>query len=197
MKDRLNFLLLGVFVTSLVALLSSRKFFAMLSVLLFIYFIVTVSLYYRRKRQAKLKQQSAHRKNKKSKTENALSKLKAKREKEQQKRHDYIHSQIDYIADIWELSKQQEHTFYRFIEKRAYTQLYSRLTAALLPQLIKMIEECIEREKRGCTKEINRRINELVSIMKQEISNKQKRSKENFETLTTVYDQLINQTKGG
>ncbi len=194
MKERFNFLLLGIFITSIIALFSNRRLFALLSVGLLIYFIVIVSLHYRQKRQAKRKPQSSPRK---SKTENALSKLKAKRAKEQQKRHDFIHSQIDYIADIWDLTKQQERTFYRFIDKRAYTQLYSRLTAALLPQLIKMIEECLEREKRGCQKEINRRINELVAIMKQEISNKQKRSKENFETLTSVYDHLIQQTKEG
>ena len=195
MKNRFNYLLLGIFGTSLVALFSGRKLFAILSVLLLIYFIIVISLHYRQKQKAKQKSKTPPSKRGKSKGENGLAKLKAKRAKEEKKRHDYIHSQIDYIADIWDLTKQQEHTFYRFIEKRAYTQLYSRLTAALLPQLIKMIEECLEREKRGCQKEINRRINELVSIMKQEISNKQKRSKENFETLTTVYDQLIRQTK--
>ncbi len=181
--------LLGVFIASIVAIFANRIFFVVLSILLFIYFIIIVSLYYKQKRA------KPELKIKKTKDQISLQKLKNARKKEEQKRHDFIHNQIAYIGEIWDLTKTQKRIFYKFIEKRAYSDLYSKMTAALLPQLTKMIEECIQRDKRGCKREINSRINALVAIMKNEIEQKIKRKDSDFETLKDVYDQLLAENK--
>ncbi len=186
---KLHHFLFGVFVTSLLSFFFDGLFFALLSVGLFIYFIVVVSLHFRQKKRKKPLAI------KKTKEHKAIEKLKNARQKEAAKKHDFITNQVAYIASIWELSKMQEKTFASFIEKRAYSELYTKMTASLLPQLTKMIEECIERDMLGCQREVSSRLNELVSVMKEEIKRKKKRKKEDFETMRDVYDHLLHEVK--
>lgn len=183
-----NFLF-GVFVASLLSFFFEGVFFAILSVLLFIYFIVVVSLHFRKRKAHKTL------KVKKTKEHKAVTKLKNSRLKEAENKHDFITNQVTYIASIWELSQMQEKTFTTFIEKKAYSELYTKMTASLLPQLTRMIEECIERDMVGCKRDVSSRLNELVSVMKEEIKRKKKTKKENFETMRDVYDHLLNEVK--
>ena len=69
------------------------------------------------------------------------------------------------------------------------------MTASLLPQLIKMIDVCLEQNKVGCKRDVSRRINELVAIMKDEIKRKKSQKVEDFETMSQVYDHLIDELK--
>ena len=184
--QKLNYFLLGVFVASLFALLFENLFFIILAIILFAYFIVVLSLHFRKEPKLKTK---------KTKEQISLDKLKKARQKEDEKKHDIINNQVAYISQIWDLSQKQEKVFYTFIQKRAYSTLYSKMTASLLPQLTKMIEECLERDKKGCKREVSSRINELVLVMKEEISRKKVQKKENFETMRDVYDHLLLEVK--
>ncbi len=187
---RIHHFFFGVFVTSLLSFFFDDVVFAVLSVTLFIYFIIVVSLHFRVKKKKKTVLKSTQ-----NKEHKAIKKLKTARAKEAEKKHAIITNQVAYIAEIWELSQQQEKTFLAFIEKRAYSDLYTKMTAALLPQLTKMIEECIERDKVGCKREVSARLNELVLVMKAEIKRNQKAKKENFDTLRDVYDHLLSEVK--
>ncbi len=187
---RLHHFLFGVFVTSILSFFFEGVFFSVLAVLLFIYFIVVVSLHFRKKKQMKKKL-----KVKNTKEHKAITKVKNARAKEAEKKHDFITNQVAYIASIWELSQMQEKTFSTFIEKKAYSELYTKMTASLLPQLTRMIEECIERDMVGCKRDVSSRLNELVFVMKEEIKRKKKIKKENFETMRDVYDHLLHEVK--
>lgn len=182
----LQFFLLGVFVTSLFSLLFENLFFMGLSIALFIYFVVIVSLHFRKKKKPTIKV-------KRTKEYKAIEKLKASRAKEAMQKHDFITNQVAYIQEIWTLSQVQEKTFSTFIEKKAYSELYTKMTASLLPQLTKMIEECIKRDMIGCKRDVSMRINELVYVMKAEIKRKKSKKKENFETMRNVYDHLLSE----
>jgi len=186
----LHYFLLGIFVASLLSFFFEDVFFAILSVLLFIYFIVVVSLHFRKRKVVKKTL-----KMKKTKEHKVITKLKNSRLKEAENKHDFITNQVAYIASIWELSQMQEKTFNTFIEKKAYSELYTKMTASLLPQLTKMIEECIERDMVGCKRDVSSRLNELVFVMKEEIKRKRKAKKENFETMRDVYDHLLSEVK--
>ena len=187
---RLHHFLFGVFVTSLLSFFFGGLFFSVLAVLLFIYFIIVVSLYFRKKKAEKKML-----KVKRTKEQKGIEKLKNSRLKEAEKKHDFITNQVAYIASIWELSQMQEKTFSSFIEKKAYSELYTKMTASLLPQLTRMIEECIERDMVGCKRDVSSRLNELVFVMKAEIKRKKKSKKENFETMRDVYDHLLSEVK--
>lgn len=186
---KLHHFLFGVFVTSLLSFFFDGVFFSVLAVALFIYFIVVVSLHFRKRKSHKTL------KVKKTKEHKAIEKLKNARQKEAAKKHDFITNQVAYIASIWELSQMQEKTFAGFIEKKAYSELYTKMTASLLPQLTRMIEECIERDMVGCKRDVSSRLNELVFVMKEEIKRKKKSKKENFETMRDVYDHLLEEVK--
>ena len=124
-----------------------------------------------------------------------LEKITRKRHIEQEKKHDAINNQIAHIQQLWDLSQDQQKTFVRFIEKRAYSDLYTKMTASLLPQLSRMIEICLEQNKSGCKRQIQKRINELVKIMKSEIAKTDARKRDDFETTSEVYDQLLHEIK--
>lgn len=121
--------------------------------------------------------------------------MKKKKLIEAEKKHEIINNQFAYIQEAWKLSTSQSKIFIDFIQKRAYSELYSKMTASLLPQLIKMIDKCLEQEKVGCKREISRRINELVTVMKEEIKRKKSEKVEDFETTKDVYDHLIAELK--
>jgi Ca2+/Na+ antiporter len=180
----INLLLGGVFISSIFYMINDVSAF-LLSVVLFAYFIAVLALYFRSKKEKK------RLKVKKTKEQKAIEKLKNSKAKEKKRKHDLIHNQVAYISEIWELSKSQERAFVNFIEAKVYTDLYSKMTSSLLPQLTKMIEECLEREKRGCKREVQRRINDLVAIIKSETKRKKAQKRENFETMSEVFDKLL------
>ncbi len=188
---RANYFLAGVFAASLILPFMDSILTFTVVVLLFIYLTVVVSLHFKKK--------THNRKNvlkiKKTKELKALEKINKKRKIIQHQKHDNINNQVAYIEQIWELSQDQQRTFKNFIEKRAYTDLYTKMTASLLPQLIKMIEICLAQNKTGCKREVQKRLNDLTKIMKAEISKKKAKKRDDFETMSEVYDKLLTELK--
>jgi Ca2+/Na+ antiporter len=190
-NPKLNFFLFGVFVAALSSSFVSIPSFMFLSFILFIYLTIVVSLYFKKQKEKKIPRLQFR----KTKEQKQLAKIKKKRLQQAKKRHEMINNQFVYIQNVWSLSRDQQKTFVAFIEKRAYTDLYTKMTASLLPQLIKMIDLCIEQNKKGCKRNISRRINELVTIMKEEIKRKKSKEIDDFETIIKVYDHLIDELK--
>ncbi len=188
---RANYFLAGVFAASLVLPFLDSILTFTIVVLLFIYLTVVVSLHFKKKSE----QKKNILKIKKTKEHKALEKINKKREIVQHQKHDNINNQVAYISQIWDLSQDQQKTFKNFIEKRAYTDLYTKMTASLLPQLIKMIEICISQNKTGCKREVQKRLNELTKIMKAEISKTKAKKRDDFETMSEVYDKLLTEIK--
>lgn len=186
-----NFFLLGIFAASLAFVMLSQTTLFVVALLLFIYFIVILSLHFKNKKMNKIPRLQIR----KTKAQKALAKIKKKRLQEAEKKHEIINNQVAYIQAAWKLSIDQQKSFVTFIEKRAYSDLYTKMTASLLPQLIKMIDACLAQHKTGCKRDVTRRINELVVIMKEEIKRKKSKKVEDFETMTQVYDHLINALK--
>ncbi len=191
LTSNLNFFLFGLFVASLGAIMLDYIVFFLIIFLLFAYFLVILALYFKNKKTPNLPKLKI----KNTKEHKELIKIKKKRLIEAEKKHDIINNQFAYIAEAWKLSIAQEKTFVTFIKTRAYSELFSKMTASLLPQLIKMIDKCLETKKSGCKREISRRINELVEIMKEEIKRKKSKKVEDFETTKDVYDHLIGELK--
>jgi len=190
-NPNLNYFLLGVFITMLSSMIVNTSTLLMLSLGLFIYFIIMLSLYFKKKKDAKIPRLRFRR----TKEQKQLAKIKKKRLIQAEKKHEMINNQFTYIQNVWNLSREQQKSFVTFIEKRAYSDLYTKMTASLLPQLIKMIDLCIEQNKKGCKRNVGRRINELVTIMKEEIKRKKSQKVEDFETMSQVYDHLIDELK--
>jgi Ca2+/Na+ antiporter len=188
---KMNYFLFGAFIALIFAMFASTLLLSAVAFTLFIYLLIVLSLYFKNKKDAK----ESILKIKKTKEQKALTKIKKKRIKEAKRKHNTIHNQIAYIAEIWELNQGQKKSFINFIEKKAYSDLYSKMTASLLPQLIKMINKCIEQKKVGCKRDVNRRINELVFIMRDEVKRKKSEKVEDFKTLSEVYDHLIDEIK--
>ncbi len=188
---RLNYFLFGLFVAALILPFMDGVIALSLAFVLFVYLTVVVSLHFRRKKTARENRLKV----KKTKDHKLFEKIYKKRQIEQNQKHDTINNQVARIQQLWDLSKEQQKTFVNFIEKRAYTDLYTKMTASLLPQLIKMIEICLEQNKTGCKREVQRRINELTKIMKAEIHRVKAKKKDDFETTSEVYDQLLNEIK--
>jgi ABC-type transport system involved in cytochrome bd biosynthesis fused ATPase/permease subunit len=188
---RLNYFLFGVFVAALILPFLDGIISLSLALLLFIYLTVVISLNYKKRREARKNRLQI----KKNREHKLLQKITKKRHIEQEKKHETINNQVAHIQQMWELSQDQQKTFVRFIEKRAYSDLYTKMTASLLPQLIRMIEICLEQNKSGCKRQIQKRINELVKIMKAEISRTDAKKRDDFETTSEVYDQLLHEIK--
>ncbi len=131
----------------------------------------------------------------KSKTYKALEKLKKKRQRTEHHKHQHINDQIAYIEAYWGYTKEQAHITERFIEKRAYSELYNKLTASLIPQIITLIDNCNARDQKGCKREVSKRIRELTDIMKEELKKKKSQNDERFETTLEVYDHLVKEVK--
>ncbi len=189
--SNINFFLAGVFVASLGAFVLNDIIFFLICFLLFAYFLVVLALHFKKRKTSNLPKLKI----KKTKEHKELIKIKKKKLIEAEKKHEIINNQFAYIAEAWKLSIPQEKTFITFIKTRAYSELYIKMTASLLPQLIKMIDKCLETKKIGCKREISRRINELVEIMKEEIKRKKSEKVEDFETSRDVYDHLIAELK--
>ena len=130
-----------------------------------------------------------------SKAFREMQKIQKKRDKIATDKHHHINDQIDYIERHWGYTQEQQRTIDRFLQQRAYTQMYNRLSASLLPQLITLVDHCNGREQKGCKREVSRRIKELTLIMKTELKRKRTQSRESFETTLEVYDHLLRDTK--
>lgn len=126
-----------------------------------------------------------------SDTYKALEKIKKKRHKAEHKKHQHINDQIAYIDEVWGYTKEQKKIIEKFIDERAYSEMYNKLTASLLPQIITLIDNCNNRDQKGCKREVSRRLRALSLLMKKELQKKQSRSIESFETTLEVYDQLL------
>jgi hypothetical protein len=123
-----------------------------------------------------------------------LEKLKKKRLKIENNKHKLINDQINYISQKWGYTKEQEKIIEKFIEGRAYSEMYNKLTASLFPQMITLIDYCNERGQKGCKREVSKRLKELTLLMKEELKKKKTLKSESYETTLEVYDQII---KGG
>ncbi len=130
-----------------------------------------------------------------SKTYKALEKLKKKREKTNHIKHIHINDQVAYINEYWGYTKEQEKIIEKFVEKRAYSEIYNKLTASLFPQVITLIDNCNARGQKGCKREVSKRIRVLTNIMKTELKKKKSQKSESFETTLEVYDHLIKEIK--
>ncbi|HHD79057.1 MAG TPA: hypothetical protein ENK98_05410 [Epsilonproteobacteria bacterium] len=130
-----------------------------------------------------------------SDTYKALEKIKKKRRKIETNKHKHINDQITYIDEVWGYTKEQEKIIEQFIEGRAYSEMYNKLTASLFPQMITLIDNCNARGQKGCKREVSRRLRELTLLMKEELNKKKSQSSETFETTLEVYDQLLSGVK--
>jgi len=128
----------------------------------------------------------------KSDTYKELEKIKKKRAKSDNNKHKHINDQIAYIAEVWGYTKEQDKIIKKFIEARAYSEMYNKLTASLFPQMISLIDNCNARGQKGCKREVSKRLRELTTLMKEELQKKNSKKSESFETTLEVYDQLLN-----
>lgn len=126
-----------------------------------------------------------------SETYKELEKIKKKRHKADDKKHEHINDQIVYIDEVWGYTKEQDKIIEKFIKERAYSEMYNKLTASLFPQIISLIDHCNARGQKGCKREVSKRLRELTYLMKEELQKKKSRSQESFETTLEIYDQLL------
>ena len=130
-----------------------------------------------------------------SDTYKELEKLKKKRFKAENNKHKHINDQIAYIDEVWGYTKEQTKVIEKFLEQRAYSEMYNKLTASLFPQLITLIDNCNARGQKGCKREVSRRLRELTMLMKEEMKKKKSETTESFETTLEVYDHLLAEVK--
>ena len=130
-----------------------------------------------------------------SKTYKMLEKIKKRRQKTDNNKHKHINDQIAYIEEYWGYTKEQESIIEKFIEQRAYSEVYNKFTASLFPQVITLIDNCNARDQKGCKREVSKRIRELTLIMKGELKKRKVQNNESFETTLEVYDNLIKELK--
>ena len=176
------FILLAVFLTALLGTFypSVLPVLSVISLLIFGYFLW------------KLKQKGFK---PKSDTYKELEKIKKKRAKSEHNKHKHINDQIAYIAEMWGYTKEQDKIIEKFIEARAYSEMYNKLTASLFPQMISLIDNCNARGQKGCKREVSKRLRELTTLMKEELQKKNSKKSESFETTLEVYDQLLGGVK--
>ncbi|MFK5976114.1 MAG: hypothetical protein QM493_06365 [Sulfurovum sp.] len=124
-----------------------------------------------------------------------LHKIKKKREKVEKDKHKHISDQINYIEKVWGYTKEQENIIKKFVETKAYLELYNKLTASILPQIITLIDNCNEREQKGCKRDVSQRLKSLSLLMKQEMQKSQHEKKENFDISLEVCDQLLSEKR--
>jgi nitrogen fixation-related uncharacterized protein len=133
--------------------------------------------------------------NPKSKTYKTLEKIRKEREKKSRQKHTHINDQIAYIQEYWGYTKEQQRIIDRFLKERAYSEIYNKLTASLLPQIITLIDLCNARERKGCKRDISRRITQITVLMKEELKKRKSHKNESFETTLEVYDRLLKEIK--
>ena len=171
-------ILLAVFVTALLGLIYPL----VLPIFMMVSLVGVVYLFWKQKQKG-FKPQSD--------TYKELAKLKKKRVKIDDNKHKHINDQVSYIAEVWGYTKEQEKVIKKFIETRAYSPIYNKLTASFFPQMISLIDKCNAREQKGCKREVSKRLRELTLVMKEELKKKKTQNTENFQTTLEVYDQLL------
>ena len=124
-----------------------------------------------------------------------LEKIKRKREKEDDKKHKKISDQFMYIQFHWGYTKTQSRIIQKALEERAYRSIYRKLTISILPQLIELIDICNKKEKKGCKQDINKRLNELTSLLKNALKQQKEQAKEEYEISLEVLDRLFKEFK--
>jgi len=120
-----------------------------------------------------------------------LEKIRKKREKIEKDKHKHISDQIKYIEKVWGYTKEQNSIITKFIETKSYMELYNKLTASILPQIITLIDNCNEREQKGCKRDVSQRLKALTTLMKDEMQKSHLEKKEHFDISLEVCDQLL------
>ncbi|CAA6815099.1 MAG: Unknown protein [uncultured Sulfurovum sp.] len=120
-----------------------------------------------------------------------LEKIKKKQVKKAHTQHKYIGDQINYIAHEWGYTKEQAKIIEKFIDGRKYGDIYNKLTASLLPQMITLIDKCNDKNQKGCKREVSKRLRELTDLMKVELKKQNSQTIESYETNLEVYDQIM------
>ena len=126
-----------------------------------------------------------------SKTYKEIERLKKVRQKKERSKEQVLIDQLEYIRKHWGLTQEQERLFSKYMEHKAYELLYNKLTAAYLPQLILLIDQCNEKNKKGCKRHIGKRLNVLKELIKEELNRTQENRSEKFEIDLEVYDRLL------
>ena len=175
---QLIFIVLGVFVTALLG----TFFHFMLPLVTVVSFFILGYLMWQKKQKGFIPQSDTYKK---------VENLKKKRVKSDKTKHKHINDQVSYIAKVWGYSKEQEKTIAKFVEGRAYSAMYNKLTASLLPQIIILIDNCNARGQKGCKREVSKRLRELTNLMKVELKKKKSQNHQGFETTLEVYDHLL------
>jgi len=127
----------------------------------------------------------------KSKAFKELQKIREKHRRIATDRHYHINDQIAYIELEWGYTREQSRVIERFLKQRAYSKMYNRLSASILPQLITLVDQCNEKGQKGCKREVSRRIRELTVLMREELRRKKTEREEDFEVTLEVYDHLL------
>ena len=173
----LHFLPFSIFIISLLGIIYPLSLWIIL-VLSFgfsIYFIKTI-----KKKQFKPK----------SKEFKEIEKLKKKKEQIEIDKHKTISDQLEYINLNWEYNKTQSQIVDRFLILKAYKNRYNSLNASILPQIIKLIDSCNEKKRVGCKRDVSKRVNELIKLLKDEIIFIKKDKKDDFDITLEVFDRL-------
>ena len=126
---------------------------------------------------------------------NILKKIKNNQKRADKKRFKNIKKQFNYIDKEWGFNQTQAKVVDRFLEERAYSIIYRKLSFSILPQLIELIESCNKKDKLGCKREVNRRINELILILKEAIKESRELTHQNYEISLEVVDRLLKELK--
>jgi len=134
--------------------------------------------------------------NPKSDAYKELEKIKKKRKRADNKKHKIISDQLNYIKKHWGYTQTQIKVIENLLETRAYTNIYRKLTHSILPQLIELIDNCNQKNQVGCKREVNRRINELTTILKVAIKEHKTKHQETYEISLEVVDRLLRELKG-
>jgi len=176
------YILTAIFAVSVIGIFMPVALFYLAVVSL----VLIVILAFKAKKQGKAKQ---------SDTYKELEKIKKKRKKEDDKKYKEIKAQLNYIEKNWGYTQTQAKTIEKLLESRAYESIYRKLTISILPQLIKLIEKCNQKEQVGCKREVNKKISELNGILKDAIKEHKSRHQESYEISLEVLDRLMKEIK--
>jgi len=124
-----------------------------------------------------------------------LKKIQKRKLKKQKLEQKLIKEQLEFIEKNWGYTKEQKIVVEEFLSKKAYIKLYNKLTISILPNLTKLIKQCNKKEKKGCKREVNRRLKELISILKNELKTQKNIINEDFDITKKVYDYLVKEVK--
>jgi len=177
------YILIAIFITSIIGIFlpTTLPYIAFLSLI----FLIILAL--KEKNRAFKPKSDAYKE---------LEKIKKKRKRADNKKHKVISDQLNYIKKHWGYTQTQTKVIENLLETRAYTNIYRKLTHSILPQLIELIDNCNQKNQIGCKREVNRRINELTTILKNAIKEHKTKKQETYEISLEVVDRLLRELKG-